>query len=267
MRRPTVADAREAEVAAGVPVVAHVTVDRGSAFRARRRADRNVPPLIELASDRYERLYYRLADSVARLPRIAVFGDETAVVATVAANLAAAAARSARSTLLLDTDFDSRSVASVMRVRTVPGVAEVLARRVHWSSAVTHAVVGRDRVVDVLPAGYMKGGGSLAGAVDGFRAEIDNIAKRYDAVIVSAPVSRRGAASAVSASVPDAIVCVCVGRTPVRVLQRIVNDARADGSRIRGLVVWKIDIPDLDLSNAESGDRSSEAPEPERQLV
>jgi hypothetical protein len=33
------------------------------------------------------------------------------------------------------------------------------------------------------------------------------------------------------------------------------------------LVVWKIDIPDLDLSNAESGDRSSEAPEPERQLV
>jgi hypothetical protein len=113
----------------------------------------------------------------------------------------------------------------------------------------------------------MKGGGSLAGAVDGFRAEIDNIAKRYDAVIVSAPVSRRGAASAVSASVPDAIVCVCVGRTPVRVLQRIVNDARADGSRIRGLVVWKIDIPDLDLSNAESGDRSSEAPEPERQLV
>jgi hypothetical protein len=267
MRRPTVADAREAEVAAGVPVLAHVTVDRSSTFRARRRADRNVPPLIELASDRYERLYYRLADSVARLPRIAVFGDETAVVATVAANLAAAAARSARSTLLLDTDFDSRSVASVMRVRTVPGVAEVLARRVHWSSAVTHAVVGRDRVVDVLPAGSMKGGGSLAGAVDGFRAEIDNIAKRYDALIVSAPVSRRGAVSAVSASVPDAIVCVCVGKTPVRVLQRIVNEARADGSRIRGLVVWNIDTPDLDVSVAKSGDRASEAAEPEPQLV
>ncbi|HUF29074.1 MAG TPA: hypothetical protein VMM77_00315 [Gemmatimonadaceae bacterium] len=267
MRRPRVADSREAEVAAGAPVLALITVDRGSSLRTRRRADRDVPPLIDLVSDRYERLYYRLADNVARLPRIAVFGDETAVVATVAANLAAAAARSARSTLLLDTDFDSRSVTSVMRVRSAPGVAEVLARRVHWSSAVTPAIVGRDRIVDVLPAGSMKGGGSLAGAVDGFRTEIDNISRRYDALIVSAPVSRRGAASAVSASVPDAIVCVCVSRTPVRALQRIVTEARADGSRIRGLVVWSMDTPDLDVQGGKPGDRSSEAPERERQLV
>jgi hypothetical protein len=38
--------------------------------------------------------------------------------------------------------------------------------------------------------------------------------------------------------VPDAIVCVRISRTPVRLLQRIITEARADGARLRGLVLW-----------------------------
>ena len=245
IRRPSVADAREAETAAGVPVLAHLAADATLTQRTRRRADLDVPPLIELTTDRYERLYYRLADVVARLPRLAILGEEPAIVATVAANLAAVAARTARATLLLDTDFDSQSVAAVMRVRTQPGVAEVLARRLHWSAAITHAVVGRNRVVDVLPAGTMKGGGSLASAAESFGAEVSNIARRYDTVIISAPASRRGAVSAVAAAVPDAIICVRTAHTSVRLLQRVVDESRRDGLRIRGVVLWDRDEPRL----------------------
>jgi hypothetical protein len=240
-----VADAREAEVAAGVPVLAHLAADGTLAQRTRRRADLDVPPLIELTTDRYDRLYHRLADVVARLPRLAILGEEPAIVATVAGNLAAVAARTARATLLLDTDFDSQSVAAVMRVRTEPGVAEVLARRLHWSAAITHAVVGRNRVVDVLPAGTMKGGGSLASAAESFGAEVANIARRYDTVIISAPASRRGAVSAVAAAVPDAIICVRTAHTSVRLLQRVVDESRRDGLRIRGVVLWDRDEPRL----------------------
>jgi len=238
IRRPAVADAREAEVAASLSVLAHITDVDPRARRTRRRADRDVPPLIELTSDHYDRLYYRLADSVARLPQLAVLGDDPVVVAIVSANLAAAAARNARATLLLDADFESASASNVLRVRREPGMAEVLANRVHWSSAIAHSVVGRDRVIDVLPAGSAGGGSSWANAAASFAAEVAHIARRYDTLIISAPVSRRGAVSAVAAAVPDAIVCVRISRTPVRLLQRIIMEARADGARPRGLVLW-----------------------------
>ena len=255
IRRPAVADAREAEVAAGIPVLAHITDVAPRARQARRRADRDVPPLIELTSDHYDRLYYRLADSVARLPELAVLGDDPDVVAIVSANLAAAAARNARATLLLDADFDSATASSVLGIRREPGMAEVLANRVHWSSAIAHCMVGRDRVIDVLPAGGARGGSSWPNAATSFGAEVAHIAGRYDTVIVGAPVSKRGAVSAVAAAVPEAIVCVRISRTPVRLLQRIIAEARADGARLRGLVLWSraLDHAAPNRSRAVSG--------------
>lgn len=250
VRRPAIADGREAEVVSGIPVLARIGSRQAGPSRARRRADRSVPPLIDLASDRYARLYHRLADPVSRLPRLAVLGDHSAVVATVAANLATAAAHTARATLLLDTDFDARSVSSVLRVRAEPGIAEVLARRLHWSAAVVPSIVGRNRSVDVLPAGTFKGGGSLASAAESFAAEVANIARRYDTLLISAPLSRRGAVSAAAAAVPDAIICVRSARTSVRVLQRIVDEARRDGARLRGLVIWEVDEPRLPAATA-----------------
>jgi hypothetical protein len=247
MRRPAVADAREAEVAAGIPVLAHIVDAAPQTRRTRRRADRDVPPLIELTSDRYDRLYYRLADAVARLPQLAVLGDDPAVVAIVAANLASAAARTARATLIVDADFDLGSVSRVLRVRREPGIAEILAKRIHWSSAVARCMVGRDRVIDVLPAGAVPEAGSQFGATDTFGAEVANISRRYDTLIISAPVSRRGAVSSLAAAVPEAVVCVRISRTPVRLLQRIVTEARADGARLRGLVLWSsaLDYPEF----------------------
>lgn len=260
MRQPRISDPREAEVASRAPVLTHVTPDAPGAQRSRRRADQDVPPLIELSSDRYGRLYHRLADAVARLPRVAVIGDSAPVVATIAGNLAAAAAHTARLTLLLDADFETRSVASVMLLPGEPGMADVLARRVHWSAALRHQVVGRDRYVDVLPAGNIKSGSSLSSAADSFRLAVEHIATRYDTVVISAPASRQGVVRAVVAAVPDVVICARVSRTPVRLLQRLVSEVRNDGARVRGIVLWEREDPVL-LAPAEPT-RSRPAEEP-----
>ena len=256
MRKPAVADGREAEAAAGLPVLAHVAEMPATARRARRQADRDVPPLIELTSDRYDRLYYRLADPLARLPQLAVLGDDPIVVAIVAANLAAAAARTARSTLLLDADFDSGSVSAVLGLRRQPGMIDVLAKRYHWSSIIAQTVVGRDRVVDVLPAGAQAPGNSPSASQLSLGTEIGHIVGRYDTVIVSAPVSSAGTVNSVVAAVPDAIVCARISHSPVRLLQRIINEARADGSRLRGLVLWSRSLDQMLRAGVEAGLRT-----------
>ena len=85
----------------------------------------------------------------------------------------------------------------------------------------------------------------MASAAESFGAEVSNIARRYDTVIISAPASRRGAVSAVAAAVPDAIICVRTAHTSVRLLQRVVDESRRDGLRIRGVVLWDRDEPRL----------------------
>jgi tyrosine-protein kinase Etk/Wzc len=227
------------------PVLARIEPVEVNPERTRRRADRQVPPLIELTSDRYVQLYHRLADVVARLPRMAVVGDDAAVVATVAANLAAAAAHAARSAVLVDTDFDLRSVAGVLHVRATPGLADVLAGRVDWPAAVVTALVGRDRTINVLPAGAVRGAAPLAAAADALRREVDRLTRRYDTVIVSAPAARRGSVGAAAAAAGEAVICARVARTPVRTLRRLITEVRDAGATVRGVVLWDTDDPVL----------------------
>jgi MinD-like ATPase involved in chromosome partitioning or flagellar assembly len=241
MRRPRVSDASEAELVVRAPVLARIEPVDPTPERTRRRADREVSPLIDLATDRYDALYTRLADMLGDLPRLAVIGDEAATVATVAANLAAAAAHAARQTIVVDADLDAHTLSGVLPVRAAPGLADVLARRLAWSDAIVPALVGRDRTVDVLPAGVARAGTPLSGAAEALREEIDHLARRYDTVIVSAPSSRRGSVAAAAAAAAQAIICVRVSRTLIRTLHRILIETRDAGAIIRGVVLWSVD--------------------------
>jgi Mrp family chromosome partitioning ATPase len=252
-QRPRVSDAYEAEWIVEAPVLVRITPVPPNEERTRRRSDRDVPPLVDLLTDRYSRLYFHLADAVARLPRIAVVGDDAATTATVAANLAAAAAHTARNVLVVDTDFDTRSLSAVLRVRDVPGLAEVLARRVAWTDVLGAALVGRERIVDVLPAGAVKGGATLASATGALHEELDRLARRYDCLIVSAPASPRGAVGASAGAMGDVILCARVGRTAIRVLQRLLIETRDAGARVRGIVLWEADDPAIAAPEARPG--------------
>jgi len=246
-RDPRVADAAEAEVAAGTEALVTLGANERTQER-RRRADRQVPPLVELASDGFRLLHTQLADRSFELPLVAVLGDSPVVTAVVAANLAAAVARQVRTTLLVDADFETHSLATITRVPREPGLANVIVGDVDWSAAVRSVVVDRDRTMDVIPGGSFglmpSGRGRRLDAADTGLADIlERVSRRYECVVVSMPVSRHGTMPIPTSARMPAVVCVRTARTRVLGLAELMTTLRAHGAVIRGLVIWERDDP------------------------
>lgn len=244
LRRPCVADAREAEEIAGRRVLVIVRPQRTIPERTRRKADREMPPLIHPVSDTYQALYAQLADSAFNLPLVGVVGDRPLSTAAVAANLAAVAARQPRATLLVDTDIETHAVAAVAHVASAPGLTDVLDERVEWPETIAAVLVGRDRTIDVLPSGMgFAGMSALDAAVDAFRDELAHLGRRYDTVVVNIAAPRGGAPPALASAVRTAVVCACVGRTRLATLATLIARLEAQGIGIRGLVLWESPEP------------------------
>jgi len=243
VRRPTVADGAEAEAIAGVPALVTITEPRAVQER-RRRADRDVPPLVELNSDTYRLLFTQLADPSFNLPFAVVVGDVPLVTATVAANLAATVARQVRTTLVVDTDFQAHSVAAVTRVRPAPGMAEVLAERTEWAEVVRSVVVERSRTIDVLAGGMFGAAGAPEGLGTRLAHTLARFTRRYECVVVNAPLARSAMMPpAVASTAGPVIVCVCLARTPVGTLRQLMDALQASGTTVRGLVIWDREEP------------------------
>jgi Mrp family chromosome partitioning ATPase len=257
MQRARIADAEEAEDATDLRVLAVVLPKSAHPERTRRRADRETSPFLDPTSDAYRLLYLHLAGIEPRISLVTVCGAETAIAATVAANLAAAATYDARGTLLVDAELTACAVSSVLNVRAEPGFGDVLAGRVDWTEVVIPAMVGRERALDVIPSG------TCGEPDDEFDAEptrhsLARIARRYDLVVLLASPSqiRRGDRSILPA--PDLIYCARMGHTTIAALRASVDALRGAGARIRGLVLWDADVP-LILSRETAVARSRAA--------
>jgi Mrp family chromosome partitioning ATPase len=242
MRRSRIADPGEAEEATGLRVLAVVLPRTPQPERSRRRADRETSPLLDATSDTYRLLYLHVAGAEPRISLLTVSGDETAIAATVAANLAAAATYDARSTLLVDAELSACAVSSVLRVRAEPGLGDVLIGRVDWTEVVIPATIGRERVLDVIPSGTC---GEPDGPFDATptRHALARMARRYDLVVlVAGPTHvRRGDGSILPA--PDLIYCARIGHTTIAALRTGTEALRGAGARVRGLVLWDADVP------------------------
>jgi Mrp family chromosome partitioning ATPase len=243
LRRPTIADSREAEQVSGVRVLTLVQPTEVMAERSRRQADVSAPPLIDVVSESYRLLYLHLAATEASVPIITVIGDDAAIVATVAANIAAAAAYEARSTLLVDVDSATSTIAKVFRIRSSPGLADIISGRADWADAITQAVIGRDRTLDVLPSGIRHGGDSSSDAIERIRGDFARMERRYDLIVIAAPTAYvlRGSGSIIPG--PDIVLCARVGHTRVVRLRETVEQLRALNLRIHGLVLWDDHAP------------------------
>jgi hypothetical protein len=249
-REPRVASQREAMELAGARVLTVVRPQPPNPERQRRRADREIPPSIDQLDDRYAPLYAHFASATYDLPLVSVISDSSAAAAAVALNLAAVAARSARTALVIDADVTIPrdgigGVARVARVREEPGLDEVLSGKVGWPEAVRSIVVGRDRTVDVLPAGA---GRSTAdpSVQEQIRSEVTQLARRYDTVALSSRARADGVPAAVIAGATPAVpvvIVVRVARTPVRTLQGIAATLDAAGAEQRALVLWAVEDP------------------------
>ena len=240
LRSPRVADAREIEVLVSLPVIARVGPAERMPERSRRRADREVASIIDQANDTYRQVYLSLADAATNLPAIAITGDEPSVVATMSINLAVAAAHQARHALVIDADVTVHSVSAALHVPPAPGATESLTGEVEWPEVIVHAVVGRDRTIDVIPAGRRRGTGEVAART--LRDAVAHLARRYDTVVVSAPWLREVPLEDTVSASPGIVVVARTGRTTAVGLKRLVAAIRRAGGTVRGIVAW--DAPD-----------------------
>lgn len=236
MHEPRVSDADEAESIAGSSVLAAIGSAPASPVR-RRRADLEMPPLVELASDAYRLLFAQLADRADNLPLLSIVGDDALTTAVVAANLGAVAARHVRTVLVIDADVERQSLSSVTRVRGTPGLLDVLAGRIEWPTAVRSVVIDRDRTLDVLPSGAFGAHEALNAMGADVAQLLEHVRRRYDCVLLNAPVSNAGGLS-VTATLASTVVVVRTARTPVRVLDVLTGLIRGRGGRIRGILMW-----------------------------
>ncbi len=252
LRRPSIADAREAEYVTGVRVLTVVEPTEAVPERSRRQADAAAPPLIDVVSESYRRLYLHLAATEANVPIVTVAGDDSGIVATVAANVAAAAAYEARTTLLVDVDPVTSAIANVFRIPSNPGLAGIVAGTADWASAIVQTTVGRDRALDILPSGTKRAGAPKAEAVERIRGDFARMERRYDLIVITAPTAyvKRGADSIIPG--PDVILCARIGHTKITDLKESVDSLRALDLRIHGLVLWNDGLPLIE-SQEENG--------------
>jgi Mrp family chromosome partitioning ATPase len=264
LKRPHIADPREAELVSGARVLTVIRPPEVVVERSRRQADVEAPPLIDVVSESYRTLYLHIASVEASVPIVTITGDDPGIVATIAANLAASAAYEARSTLLVDVDPTTCSVASVLRIRPDPGLSGIITGSSTWPEAIVPTTIGRDRPLDVLPSGTRRSGLPEANVVEEVKKELARMQRRYDFIIIAAPTSyvQRSASSIIPA--PDVILCARIAHTTVGGLKTAVDSLRGADMRIHGLVLWDAEMPQLETREEMLGStRQSEAFQPE----
>jgi Mrp family chromosome partitioning ATPase len=237
MRRPRVADVAEAERATGLRVLAHIRYYEPPPERARRRADRELPPLLEPGADGYRFLYLQLSGMMPGSWIITVAGRESTLAAVVAANVAALAALDARASLLIDAD-PAGCAAGVMRVAPGPGLGDIARGELAWSEAPVTQIVGRDRAPDVVPAGRRAEAAEIAASL---AREVPRLARRYDTVVVTSGIEALHEAPVLA--VPRIVIVLRTGATVLTQVARDVAALRANGAQLLGVVLWDRDEP------------------------
>ena len=237
MRRPRIADVREAERATNLRVLSTVREFVATPERARRRADRELPPLLEPGADGYRFVYLHLSGIMPGNWAVAVAGRDRTIAAVVAANLAALAALDARASVLIDADPDG-CAAGVMRVAPGPGVGEITRGELAWTEAPRSQVVGRDRATDIVPAGRQVPAADIVAALN---RDLPRLTRRYDTVVVTAGLETLLTAPILPLA--RVIVTARIAATFIADLARDVDALRAAGAQVIGVVLWDRDEP------------------------
>jgi Mrp family chromosome partitioning ATPase len=247
LRRPRVTDANELERFLGVRVLSSVETQMPSAERGRREADRAAPPYFDPSAEGYQLAYLGLATEHPTLLAATITGDDPAIAAVVACNLAAISADEARNTLVVDLE-PSCSVSAALRTRVHPGIVDILRGDVSWPDVTIAAAVGRDKTVDLVPYGAGASAPSLAPPAAPelaalLRKDAARLARYYDAIFVAAAPEDTAAGLPAALPSPDVVFCAQPGITPLRHLRDCLEGIRAAGGTVRGIVLWNAERP------------------------
>lgn len=251
LRRPRIADEREAERVAGVRVISVIRPRPPSPERGRRMADRAAPPHIDPANDAHQLVWLFVAPPASSLLMLTITGDSSLIPAIIAANLGALAAEEARNVIVIDTDSTSSPVSSALRLRREPGLREIMDGRVSWPEATQHAIIGRDRVIDVVPSGAGYSVADIGRASDLLRRDAARMARHYDTILITA--SREATFSGLPGALPmhDVLYCARLGVTRHDDLRKAIQGIRLAGGNPLGIVLWD-DVEPAQISTDEA---------------
>jgi Mrp family chromosome partitioning ATPase len=259
MRHPRVSDEHEVERLTGARVLATIQPRAPHPERKRRAADRAAPPFFDPGADGYQLTYLHVARAGASRMMLTLAGEDAAIVAVVAMNVAAIAADEARSTVIVDTDSRTSSVAASLRIHAEPGLTDIMDHRVDWPAATSQVTIGRDRTIDVIPSGISVQPRPAAQIVELFRQETARLARHYEAIVIVASVEQVIAGLPGTLPIPDTILCARVGHTRISVLRATLDRVRTAGGNPLGVVLWNAGAPSLPRP-----DRIAHSPRPVR---
>jgi hypothetical protein len=148
-------------------------------------------------------------------------------------------------------------VAAALRCHAEPGLADVIQQHIDWSEVTTQTMVGRDRVIDVIPSGVLPQSLDPMVVANVFRQEAARLARHYEAIVVVADVATSEAGLPGSLPVPDTVICARVGHTRLSDLNAVLEGVRRGGGVSSGIVLWDAAPPDL-----PTPDRIDRAPRP-----
>ncbi|CAN5147668.1 hypothetical protein BH09GEM1_BH09GEM1_22210 [soil metagenome] len=258
VRHPRIADGYEVERATGVRVLGEIRRLPPSDERGRRGVDRSAPGFIDPGADGHQLVYLTIATAGVNAVMLTVTGDIPAVAAVVATNFAAIAADEARETLLIDADGTAATVSAALRIRPSGGVAGVARGTVDWTQAIRTTNLGRSRTIDVVPTG--DGVTPVEKLIEMFKRDSFNLSKRYDAIVMVASLEQVTAGLAAALVIPDVLLCVRAGQTPIEDIKRSLEEIEKTGARTRGIVMWNAPVPVLaELRPTEDADVEVEA--------
>jgi hypothetical protein len=238
MRHPRVSDEHEVERVTGARVLATIRPRPRNPDRQRRSTDRDAPPYFDPGADGYQLTYLHVARAGASRLVLTIAGDDMGVVGVIATNVAAIAADEARSVIIIDADPRTAPVAAALRIRAEPGFTDVVNQNVDWAELTTQAMVGRDRVIDVIPSGLSSEALDGARVTALFRREATRLSRHYEAIIVVSSIEQAVAGIPGALPIPDTILCARVGHTRLADLQAALDGIRAAGGSPLGIVLW-----------------------------
>jgi hypothetical protein len=237
LRRPTIADARDAEAVTGARAVAEVDGDR--------------PPMpageTARALDPYQALALRLAAADDPVRELVITAVDPAVAAVVTARLAAACAIEGAPTLVLDGDPAGALLSRVYRTRADPGFTEVLAGVSVWREVALPVARVQGTDVELVPAGAPRRGVSDEATLAVAREEFSEFAARFAQVLATAPTDPdRGSPAALWLSA-RVVLCARVGATSHTALAAAATRVRLSGWPLWGVILWRGEVPSLPL--------------------
>ncbi len=258
VRHPRIADGYEVERATGVRVLGEIRRLPPSDERGRRGVDRSAPGFIDPGADGHQLVYLTIATAGVNAVMLTVTGDVPAVAAVVAINFAAIAADEARETLLIDADGTAATVSAALRIRPSAGVAGVTRGLADWTQVIRTTNLGRSRSIDVVPTG--EGVTPVEQLTETLRRDSSSLSKRYDAIVMVAALEQVTAGLAAAMAIPDVLMCVRAGRTPIEDIKRSLEEIEKTGARTRGIVMWNAPVPVLaELRPTEDAEMETEA--------